>query len=72
MKIRYVTTTGEIRVGKRGMVYLTTALGGKEVVLEPSGNKIYRVNFRQFFLENADMKTCKMCDIMTYNHEPDV
>lgn len=72
MKVRYVTTTGGIRVGKRGMLYLTTALGGKDVGLEPIGNYIYRVHFRQFFLGYGDMKTCKMYDIMTYNHELDV
>jgi transposase InsO family protein len=72
MKVRYVTTTGGIRVGKRGMVYLTTALGGKNVGLEPLGNRVYRLYFKQFFLGYADMKTCKMYDIMTYNHELDV
>jgi len=47
-------------------------LGGKNVGLEPLGNRVYRLYFRQFFLGYADMKTCKVYDIMKYNHELDV
>jgi hypothetical protein len=43
MKVRYVTKTGGIRVGKRGMLYLTTALGGKDVGLAP----VLTINYYQ-------------------------
>ena len=69
MKTRYVTTTGGIRVGKKGMLYLSTPLGGKIVGLEEIGNNIFRVYFRQFFLGYADFKDLKMYDIMNYNDE---
>ena len=67
--VRYVTTTGGIKIGKNNMLYLSTVLGGKDVGLEELGNKIYRVYFREFFLGYADLREFKMYDIMTYKNE---
>jgi len=67
--VRYVTTTGGIKIGKHNILYLSTVLGGKDVGLEELGNKIYRVYFREFFLGYADLKEFKMYDIMTYKNE---
>ena len=66
---RYVTHTGAIRAGHADWAFITGALMGKTIGLEPIGNRIYRIYFRQFFLGYLDEASLKAYDIMHYEYE---
>jgi hypothetical protein len=64
-----VTHTGAIRAGHADWAFITSALMGKTIGLEPLGNRIYRIYFRQYFLGYLDEAALKAYDIMHYEYD---
>jgi len=61
--VKYVCRNGIIRVGKRGSIYIGKALFEKKVGLEPLGNGIFRLYFREFLLGYVDWNNQQAYDI---------
>lgn len=61
--IKYICHNGIIRVGKRGKIFIGSALGGKNIGLEPLDNGIFRLYFRDFLLAYVDWNQQKAYDI---------
>lgn len=61
--VKYICHNGIIRVGKRGKIFIGSALKGKKVGLEPLDNGIFRLYFRDFLLGYVDWNQQKAYDI---------
>ncbi len=61
--VKYICGNGIIRVGKDGAIFVRSALKGKKVGLEPLGNEIYRLYYRDFLLRYIDWNNYKAYDI---------
>ncbi len=70
--VKYICHNGIIRVGKRGSIYIGTALSGKKVGLEPLGNSIFRLYFREFLLGYVDWKNFQAYDINDRKYDPEL
>ncbi len=62
-QVKYICHNGIIRVGKRGSIFIGSALAGKKVGLEPLDNGIFRYYYRDFLLGYIDWKEQKAYDI---------
>ncbi len=61
--VKYICHNGIIRVGKRGSIFIGSALKGQKVGLEPLENGIFRFYYRDFLLGYIDWKEQKAYDI---------
>jgi len=68
--VRSICQNGIIRVGKRGSIFIGTALKGKQIGLEPVGNGIFRLYFRDFLLGYVDWNNYKAYDINDRKYVP--
>jgi len=57
--VKYICGNGIIRVGKKGAIFVGSALKGKKVGLEPLGNEIYKLYYRDFLLGYIDWNNLK-------------
>jgi len=69
-KVRNICANGIIRVGRAEQVFVTSSLQGKKIGLEPLGNEIYRLYFREFLLGFLDFNERKVYDILEYMYVP--
>jgi transposase InsO family protein len=69
-KVRYICVNGIIRIGKADKIFVSSTLQGKTVGLEPLGNEIYRLYFREFLLGYLDYNERKVYDILEYMYFP--
>ena len=70
--VKYICVNGIIRIGKADKIFVTSTLQGKTVGLEPLGNEIYRLYFREFLLGYLDYNERKVYDILEYMYVPDL
>jgi len=70
--VKYVCRNGSIRVGRSHWIFVSSALLGKKVGLEPLGNDLFRVYFRDYLLGYLDNNELKIYDIMEYRYVPKV
>ncbi len=61
--VKYICHNGIIRVGKKGSIFIGSALSGKKVGLEPLGNGIFRIYFREFLLGYVDWNNFQAYDL---------
>lgn len=61
--VKYICRNGIIRVGKRGSIFIGSALKGKKEGLEPLENGIFRIYFREFFLGYVDWNNFQAYDL---------